>query len=163
MSFQYHLALSFLTGPTPWHILVQWKKFSCRAQLSQQGSCENSSCSKGGCPSSVHKALGSPKPAAESYPWKTAVENPSVCHRDASPYIKDAALPGQPVAERQSSSFERLGEGKFNFPQEKMSPPPLLSIELEWNLATSSHKVAAERERHDLWPKSQHFFTRGFI
>lgn len=159
MSFQYHLALSLLIGPMPWHMLVPWEKFTCRAHLSQQGSCASSSCSKGGCPSSVRKRLGSPKPAAESYLWKTAVENPSVCHCHSSPCLKDAALPGQLVAERQSSSFEGLGEGKFNFPQEKMSPPPpLLSIEWEWNLATSSHKVAAKKERHDLWPKSQRFF-----
>lgn len=90
--------------------------------------------------------------------WKSAVENPFCMSPQCIMASQGWSSAQTPVAERQSSSFEGLGEGKFNFLQEKMSPPPpLVSTELEWNLATSSHKGASERERHDLWPKSQHF------
>lgn len=60
---------------------------------------------------------------------RQVLKSHSVCHSDASPYLKDGALPGQPVAETQSSSYEGLDEGKLNFLQEKMSPPPMVSTE----------------------------------
>ena len=60
--------------------------------------------------------------------------------------------------------LEGIGEGKFNFLQEKMSPPPLVSTEdSERDLATSLHKVASGRERQDLWPRSQHIPLGGLF
>lgn len=141
------------------------KKFWLRVHLSQKRSCEKSSLQK----DAVHIPSISPQqsqPATESYPvqfGKQVLKFYSVCHSDASTYLKDRALPGKPVAERQSLSSEELSKGKFNFLQEKMSPPPLVSTkDSKWNLAVSSYKFASKGEIHDLWPKS-HIFPRGLF
>lgn len=136
------------------------KSFNSELISVNKAAVKTAPCSKGFCPYSIHKLSCSPGQQWKATPysvedgsWKPVLHVIVLRHLISGMEVRQ----DNQLLRGKTHHSEGRGEGKFNFLQEKMSPPPLVSTrDSEWNLAASSHKVASGRERHDLWPKSQH-------